>query len=151
VRHSLTISQIEAALADIGIFDTVSNRAVDLFKVSLLESFENTHLPELYDALGKDAFLKLLDVFENSTFFACPHCGQSLKFPTLDKIQAVLLDVAAYCRLLDAPKGTKSGIIRELARQYGTSLGRVRSSFNRMERRAQRYQISRSNQDNERK
>lgn len=129
-------------MSRLGIIDRISNRAVDLFKMALLERFENTHLPELYDVLGKDSFLKLIDVFENSTFFNCPSCGDPLKFPSVSDIVEMLRDIAIYLRLHNYKKRPASAEIRVIATEYGMTEGQVRSVFYQMEKRARRYEIS---------
>lgn len=129
-------------MSALGIIDRVSNRASDLFRVALIETFENTHLPEMYEVLGKKEFLKLLDIFESSTCFKCPNCKAGMKFPTMQHLNDVLQDVAVYCRISGTPKGSKARVIRDLADEFGTTPGKIRTSFYRMERRAQKYEVS---------
>lgn len=109
-----------------------SGEVVDLFKIAILEAFGNTHLPFLYDVLGKEKFLEVLDIFQGTELVPCPGCGESIEWPCRDKLAEILRDLVIYFRIKAARLGSRAGVVRDLADDFGLGPGQVRYVNKRM-------------------
>lgn len=113
------------------IFDTVSGREMDILRVSLLDCCSETHIPELYEIFGREAFLKFLDVFSGATIVCPPR----------ETLNRCIRNVGIYLRVEKAPDGSKARLIRDLATKYKLSQGAVIKIFCEMEERLKRFKI----------
>jgi hypothetical protein len=138
------MDRIDRALSKLGILDNLSGRVLDLFQIAVQEAFEMTHLPEMLEVLGREKFIALLNVFEDTKRFSCPHCGHEVKWPPLDEFTKILHEIEIYTKLSATAKGSKSKVVRELAREYNTTPGKIRAANDRMVRRMKRYSIKSS-------
>jgi hypothetical protein len=138
------MDRIDRAMSNLGILDNLSGRVLDLFQIAVQEAFEMTHLPEMLEVLGREKFVAFLNVFEGTKKMGCAHCGHEVKWPPLDDFVTILHEIEIYTKLSAAAKGSKSRVVRELAREYNTTPGKVRSAHDRMVRRMKRYSVKSS-------
>lgn len=98
--------------------------ALDVFYVMLLYSGKYEFLPELYDVLGKEKTLQLMDIFS----------GTSVKFPSTQEIKSISTEVAIYVRLKRANTSTrrKNMLIDELSSEYSIHPDTVRNIYDRV-------------------
>lgn len=133
------ILELETILKTIGIPLARAEDAVDIFKISVAEAFGDTHLPALYEVLGRDNFLKVLDIFQGTEMISCSECGEVLEWPARDELAAILADVIIFIRVKNAKLGQKSRTIRELADELDLSTGMVRRAFNQMDSKSRHH------------
>jgi hypothetical protein len=117
----------------VGIYDDMSQQFIDLLKVSLMERFSETHLPEIFDAFGREGFLKFLSIFS----------GVTIKVPESTVLEEAIRDVNIFFTLKKARRGTRSKIFQELSRRHHLGLGALRRIYHEMSGRMGRYRIRR--------
>ncbi len=122
-------SDLIDVLSTFGVGFREGEEVVELLQVILMEEFGDTHLPELYEVLGKEKFLKVLDIFQDAEMIPCQECGCAVKWPARSALEGILLDLIIYFRVRKAPLGSKSGIMREIASDSNMTPTQVRSSY----------------------
>jgi len=129
-----TVEDLIDILGEFRIPISRSGEVVDLLQFSIMEAFGDTHLPFLYEVIGREKFLQVLDIFQDSKMIPCPNCGKSINWPSRDMIAQVLRDLIIYFRLNRASNGSKNNIIQDAAAEFGMSIGQVRYSDRSMRR-----------------
>lgn len=99
----------------------IQGYSADVFYVLLLYSGKYEFLPELYDVLGKDLALRVLDIF----------AGTRIKFPPLKEIRRLGAEVHIYLRIKNAQDQQRSQVVKDLSDEYGLSTENVRDTFER--------------------
>ena len=117
----------------IRIFDTVSHKDIDILQVALIECAGNTHIPELYEIFGKEAFLKFLDIFSGSTIVC----------PSRIVLEEAIRNVGIFLKLEEALEGSRNKLVKDLAIKYGITSGAVRKVYMDMEDSLRRYKFRR--------
>ena len=125
------MSKSDGVTESLQIFDTISQRELDILKVALIDCCADTHMPELYEIFGKEAFLRFLDVFSGATIVCPPR----------EVLHRCIRNVGIYLRIDGALDGSKSQLIRDLAAKYKLTQGVVMRIYVDMEARLKRYQI----------
>lgn len=87
----------------------VTGNAADVFYVLLLYSGQYDFLPELYDVLGREKTVQLLDIF----------AGATVKFPPEKELERLAAEVRIYLRLKQASEKQRIAVIKDLADEYG--------------------------------
>ena len=95
---------------------------VRLVYLLLLADKKNTFLPDLYDLLGEDRTLEMMEVF----------AGQTIEFPSVARIEELTRDVEIFVRIQSAPKKKRSSVIRDLADTKDLRISQVRRLHSRM-------------------
>ena len=113
------------------IFDTVGLRDVDVLRVALIDCCTESHIPELYDIFGREAFLKFLDVF----------AGATIVCPSHETLSQCIRNVGIYLRVVREPDDTRPRLVRDLAVKYKITRSQVLRIFVEMEDRLKRYKI----------
>jgi hypothetical protein len=134
-----TVFDLQDVLSTLKVPLDKAGKAVDLFKVAVLEAFGDTHLPYLYEILGREKFLQVLDVFQGSELMACSHCGGSMSWPARDELAEIMRDLIIYFQIKNAKVGRRAKITLELADDFGMTPGQVRHSYKKMSDRAERH------------
>ena len=101
---------------ELWIFDRQLHRSIDMFYIALLRGAEKTLLPELYEVLGKDALLDVIDRF----------AGVTVTFPSKDVLRKAVEDTMMY---LDHRSGQ---FIESLAQKYERSYDDVKETLSAM-------------------
>lgn len=104
---------------DVSIFDKTTRKFVNVLQLALLESTGDTHLPEIFEIFGCDAFLKFMDIF----------AGTTIEVPSLKVIQDSVRNVSIYMVLRKTPVGSRAKKVRELSAVYSIPTGSVRKIF----------------------
>lgn len=104
-----------------------AGQATDLLHFVLSRKFEDTHLPALYEVLGRDAFLKVLDIFQDTEMIPCPSCRMPVKWPARDELAQIMRDLVIYFRVKRAKHGRKSRTIEEMATLFKLTPVQVKS------------------------
>jgi len=94
----------------------INGYAADVFYVLLLCSGQYDFLPELYEVLGKDLTLRVLDIF----------AGNKIKFPPVRELHRLAAEVHIYIRVKNATSKNRAQVIHDLSREYHLSTENVR-------------------------
>lgn len=87
----------------------VAGHDADIFYVLLLCSGQYDFLPELYDVLGREKTVQLLDIF----------AGTTVKFPPEKELERLAAEVRIFIRIKQAGEKQRLNVIKDLADQYG--------------------------------
>lgn len=98
----------------------------DFFKFFLLDKFGDTHLPELYEAIGRDSFLRVLDIFQGTELISCKECGSVIYWPSKKSLFNLVRDLVIYFKLKRAPIGRKADLVSSMSEEFGISKHGVR-------------------------
>jgi hypothetical protein len=99
----------------------ISGHSVDLFYVLLLHTGKYEFLPELYDVLGKELTLRVMDIF----------AGTSVKFPNQKVLARLAAEVEIYVRVGSAQESQRASVIHSLAEKLALSEDHVREVYNK--------------------
>ncbi len=102
------------------ILDLNGNQA-DLFYILLLYSGKYNYLPDLYDAVGKEETIKLLDIF----------AGVKVEFPSVEDLKKFAAEVDVYMRMKKASVKRRPSLVKDLADEYITSEDTIRNTYSR--------------------
>ena len=95
---------------------------VNLLYVLLLYSGKYDFLPDLYDTIGEEMTLKLLDVF----------AGSKIRFPSSEELKRLISEVRIYMRLKAAQKKHQPAIVRDIADELIITEATVRNIYSRV-------------------
>lgn len=121
-----TLDGLMGILGEFKVPLSMAGEVVDLLQFAIIEAFGDTHLPFLYEAIGPEKFLQVLDIFQDSKMIPCPNCGESINWPSRDLLAQTLRDLIIYFRLSRAHQGRKNVIIEETASEFGMTISQVR-------------------------
>lgn len=76
--------------------------------IMLLRSGRYTYLPELFDAVGKEKMLEVLQLF----------AGMQIKFPTMDEIKRYAKEVTIFFRINKVSEKQRASVVKDLADEY---------------------------------
>jgi len=93
----------------------------DLFYIILLYSGKYSYLPDLYDSVGKDTAIKLLDTFAGST----------IEFPSITDIKKYTTEVEVYFRIQKVSKRRRPSLIKDLSLEFQTTEDTIRNIYER--------------------
>jgi len=98
----------------------VTGHAADIFYVLLLYSGEYNFLPELYEILGQEKTVQLLDIF----------AGTEIRFPPSKELHRLAAEVQLYLRIKNAksPK-MRALVIHDLADQNQVTEDAIRGIY----------------------
>jgi hypothetical protein len=113
------------------IIDKITGKEFDILKVVLLECCDKSHIPELYEIFGRENFLKFIDIFAGST----------IKCPSREVLDKAVRDVTVYLLISKSGVGNRSSLVRDLAVQYGVTVGVIRQIYVEMQDRLNRYNL----------
>jgi len=82
--------------------------AVDVFYVLLMYSTHYDYLPELYEVLGKELMIKILDIFSDVT----------IQFPSSKELSKLASEVSIYIRIKKSTTKNRTKVISDLADEY---------------------------------
>lgn len=99
----------------------VTGNAADIFYVLLMYSGQYDFLPELYEVLGKEKMIQVLDIF----------AGTTIKFPQDKELERIAAEVSIYMRVRRAPKGARPEVIKDLADVYQTTEDTIRVIYDK--------------------
>ena len=102
----------------------VAGHAANAFYILLMYSGSHTYLPELYDILGHEKMIKVLDVF----------AGTTIKFPSEKELQRLAAEIRIYFRLKRANKKLRCMLMKEIADELGVTEDEIRAVFNKTSR-----------------
>ena len=86
----------------------VTGHSAGVFYVLLMYSGQYDFLPELYEVLGQDQTIQLLDIF----------AGVTIKFPAEKVLERLAAEVTIYLRIKQASSRKRPEVIKDLADQY---------------------------------
>jgi hypothetical protein len=86
----------------------VTGHAADVFYILLMYSGQYDFLPELYEVLGKEKMVQLLDIF----------AGVTVKFPSEKVLERLAAEVSIYLRIKQASEKMRPEVIKDLATHH---------------------------------
>ena len=92
---------------------------VRLLFAFLLLSDKCSYLPEIYEIFGYENTIKLLETF----------AGITVKFPTVEELTQLAVDIKIYIRLKKVPLGSREMIIGELSDEYNLNSGAIKMRY----------------------
>lgn len=104
-----------------------NNDHVSLFYVLLLQCGKYSFLPELYDMLGEEKTLQVLEVF----------AGKTIRFPLMSELTRIARDIAIYCRIAKVPENSSTPVVNDLATEYNMEAMTVRKVYSEMSKTVQ--------------
>lgn len=99
----------------------LNGHQASLFYIILLYTGKFNYLPDLYDAIGKEETIKLLDIF----------AGTKIEFPSEEELKKYTAEVDVYLRLKKVSSKRRPSLVRDLAREYVTSEDTIRNTYDR--------------------
>ena len=101
----------------------VNGYAADVFYVLLLYSGQYEFLPELFDVLGRERTMQILEVF----------AGTTIKFPSIRRLKRLAAEVRIYLRVKNSSKNPRhrAVVIHDLADEYQMTEESIRTIYER--------------------
>lgn len=96
-----------------------SGRDSDVLYILMLLSGKYNFLPELYDVLGYEMTLKVLDIF----------AGTEIKFPSEKEFARLARDVSVYSRLSSVTPSMKESVVNQISLEYNISVSSVNDIY----------------------
>lgn len=96
----------------------------DLLYVLLLYSGKYTFLPDLYECLGREKMIEVMDIF----------AGSSISFPSAATLKKYARELSIYLRLKNVGPQRKKDMTKDLADEYMLDEQTIQDSYRKVEK-----------------